>query len=325
VNAIGAGAVPPATHHAEIVERAAPSRRLVGALILSLAVLALEVGGGLVTGSLALLSDATHVAVDVVALLVGLGAARLATRSPDPSHTYGFHRMETLGALVNAVLLVAASAVVLVESVNRLVAPSPVEALGVLPVALVALVTNSASAFLVHGAERQTVASRVLVLHLAGDAVGAVAVIVSSLVILAGGPPAADAIASLVIGVLLGLAGVRLLGQIAHLLVEGVPGGVSVGDASEALRGTAGVCGVHDLHVWALADDLPIVTAHVELLPDADAALVLRAATAALNAGGFEHVTLQPEGAPCGQGRPAAPADRAPITTTTAAPKESLP
>ncbi len=97
VNATDARALPAPTHHAEIVERAAPSRRLVGALVLSCAILALEVGGGLVTGSLALLSDATHVAVDVVALLVGLGAARLATRSPDASHTYGFHRMETLG------------------------------------------------------------------------------------------------------------------------------------------------------------------------------------------------------------------------------------
>ena len=132
MNATGARVLPAPTRHAEIAERAAPSRRLVGALALSLGVLALEVGGGLVTGSLALLSDATHVAVDVVALLVGLGAARLATRSPDASHTYGFHRMETLGALVNAVLLVAASAVVLVESVSRLVAPSPVEALAVL-------------------------------------------------------------------------------------------------------------------------------------------------------------------------------------------------
>ncbi len=321
MSSTGAGAVPPATFHAGVVERAGPSRRLAGALILSLGVLALEVGGGLITGSLALLSDATHVAVDVIALVVGLGAARLATRSPDSSHTYGFHRMEALGALVNAALLVAASAVVLVESVSRLVSPSPVEALGVLPVALIALVTNGASALLVHGVERQTVASRVLVLHLAGDAVGAVAVIASSLVILAGGPPIADALASLVIGVLLGLAGVRLLGQIAHLLVEGVPAGVSVGDAAAALHATAGVGGVHDLHVWSLADDLPIVTAHVELLPDADPARVLRAATAALNAGGFEHVTLQPEGGPCGQGRPAAPADRASLSTTTTSPR----
>jgi len=311
--------------HADVVARAAPSRRLVGALALSLAVLALEVGGGLVTGSLALLSDATHVAVDVVALLVGLGAARLAIRSPDRSHTYGFHRMEALGALVNAVLLVAASTVVLVESLNRLVAPSAVEALGVLPIALIALVTNSASALLVHGVERRTVASRVLVLHLAGDAAGAVAVIVSALLILAGGPAAADAVASLLIGVLLGLAGLRLLSQIAHLLVEGVPQGVSVGDAAEALWLTAGVGAVHDLHVWALADDLPMVTAHVEILPGVDPAPVLAAATAALNARGLQHVTLQPEGAPCGQGRPAVPDDRAPITTATGTAKESLP
>ena len=76
------------------------------------------------------------------------------------------------------------------------------------------------------------------------------------------------------------------------------------------------MCGVHDLHVWALADDLPIVTAHLELLPDADPALVLRAATAALNAGGFEHVTLQPEDAPCGQGRPAGPSGGAGPATT---------
>lgn len=290
--------------HADVVARTAPSPRLVGALALSLAVLGLEVGGGLVTGSLALLSDAAHVAVDVVALLVGLGAARLAIRTPDASHTYGFHRMEALGALVNAVLLVAASAVVLVEGLDRLFAPSPVDALGVLPVALIALVTNSASALLVHGAERQTVASRVLVLHLAGDAAGAVAVIGSASVILAGGPPAADAVASVLIGVLLGFAGLRLLGQIAHLLVEGVPAGVSMVDTTGALRSTPGVRAVHDLHVWALADDLPIVSAHLELQPDADAARVLRAATSALNDRGFRHATLQPEREPCGQGRP---------------------
>lgn len=308
--------------HADVVARAAPSRRLAGALALSLAVLALEVGGGLITGSLALLSDAVHVAVDVVALLVGLGAARLAIRPPDSSHTYGFHRMEALGALVNAVLLVAASAIVLSESLDRLVTPSPVDALAVLPIALIALVTTSASALLVHGVERQTVTSRVLVLHLAGDAAGAVAIIVSSLVILAGGPAAADAVASLVIGVLLGLAGLRLLAQIAHLLVEGVPPGISIGDAAEALGGTAGVRAVHDLHVWALADDLPLVTAHVELLADVDPAPVLDAATAALNARGFEHVTLQPEGASCGQGRPTALEGRGPITNPSETAKE---
>lgn len=292
--------------HADVVARAAPSRRLLGALALALGVLVLEVAGGLVTGSLALLADATHVAVDVVALVIGIAAARLAMRPPDGSHTYGFHRVESLGALVNAALLVAASTLVISESLDRLANPSPVDALAVLPIATLALATNATSAFLVHGIDRQTTASRVIVLHLAGDAVGSLAVIVSSLVILAGGPVAADAVASLVIGILLGVAGLRLLAQIAHLLVEGVPQGVSVADAAAALGATVGVAGVHDLHVWALADDLPIVTAHLELQPTADPAAALAAATAALHDRGFDHVTLQPEGAACGQGRPAA-------------------
>ncbi len=294
-----------APNHAEIAAQAGPSRRLAGALVLALAVLALEVGGGILTGSLALLSDATHVGVDVVALLVGLGAARLAQRTPDASHSYGYHRMEALGALVNAVLLVAASAAILVESLDRLAAPSPVDAVAVIPIALLALVTNSASALLVHGAERQTTATRVIVIHLAGDAAGAVAVIVSALVILAGGPPAADAVASMVIAVLLALAGVRLLRSIVHILAEGVPSSVSLAAAASALHAVPGVSGVHDLHVWALAEDLPIVTAHLEVASGVDARGVLDGAVATLRTIGAGHATLQLEADPCGQGRPA--------------------
>ena len=104
------------------------SRRLMIALGLSLTVLGIEIVGGLLAGSLALLSDAAHVLVDVVALCVGLGAAQMAAREPDEHHTYGFHRLEAMEALANAVLLIAASSVVLVESVGRLLSPSPVDA-----------------------------------------------------------------------------------------------------------------------------------------------------------------------------------------------------
>jgi cobalt-zinc-cadmium efflux system protein len=292
--------------HARAVARTAPSRRLLVALLLALAVLVLEVVGGLLTGSLALLSDATHVAVDVAALLVGFTAARLATRSPDANHSYGFHRMESIGALVNGALLVAASAVVLAESVGRLLAPTPVEATGVLGVAVVALVTNTVSALLVHGIERRTSATRVLVLHLAGDAAGSSAVIAASLVILAGGPPVLDAVASLAIGVLLGIAGLRLLGDVVHILAEGVPSQLSLATADAALRTVSGTAGIHDLHVWALADDLPLVTAHVDLQAGAEACDVLPAATQALRRVGVDHATLQLEREPCGQGRASA-------------------
>jgi len=305
---VPAGAGAPSSLHAEIVARSGHSRRLLIALGLSLAVLAIEAGGGVLTGSLALLSDATHVGVDVVALLVGLGAARLATREPNDSHTYGYHRLEAIGALANAVLLLAASSAVFVESVGRLLGPPPgsIDAPAVLAVACVGLVANSASALIVHGGGRRTEATRVLVLHLGGDAVGALAVIVAALVMIAGGPTSADAVASLAIAVLLALAGLRLLGQIVHLLAEGVPTSVPVASASAALHAVPGVAAVHDLHVWALAEDMPVVTAHLELMAGTDTRQVLLAASEALARIGVDHATLQPEGEPCGQGRAAA-------------------
>ena len=289
--------------HAEAIRAIRPSRRLVVALGLSLSVFALEVVGGLVTGSLALLGDATHVLVDVLAVLIGLVAARLAARTPDSGHTYGFHRLEAIGALANAVLLVAASAIVLVESLSRLLAPSEVDAPIVLVVALAGFVVNGISALIVHGIERRTEATKVLVLHLAGDAVGSLAVIASALIIMAGGPVAADPLASLVIAALLALAGIRLLGRIVHLLSEGVPAGVSLDAAGAALHAVPGVHGIHDLHVWALAEDLPVVTAHLETTMGADRRRLLAAATEALRRIGIGHATLQLEDRPCGQGR----------------------
>jgi len=296
---------PASPTHDEVIATIRPSRRLVVALVLSLAVFGLEAGGGLVTGSLALLGDATHVLVDVVVVLIGLGAARLASREPDAGHTYGFHRFEAIGALANAVLLIVASSIVLVESIGRLVAPSAIDAPVVLSVALVGFVVNTVSALVVHGIGRRTAATRVLVLHLAGDAVGSLAVIASALVIMAGGPAAADPAASLVIATLLGLAGLRLLGRIVHLLSEGVPTGVSLEAASAALHAVPGVRGVHDLHVWGLAEDLPVVTAHIETSFGADTRRVRLTATEALRRVGVGHATLQLEDEPCGQGRPA--------------------
>ena len=292
------------------------------ALALALLVLGLEIGGGLLSGSLALLGDATHVAVDVAALLIGLGAARLAARDPDARHTYGYHRLEAVGALANAVLLIAASAAILTESFSRLLAPSAVDAPIALGVASIALVVNTGSAWLIHGIGRRTAATRVLVLHLAGDAAGALAVIVSALIIMAGGPPEADAVASLLIAILLAAAGLRLLGQIVHLLAEGVPANVSVAAAADALRAVPGVGAVHDLHVWALAEDLPLVTAHLELVPQSDPVAVLEGATWALRDIGVGHTTVQVEGEGCGQGRAT---DPAPSRAATSSPIPTFP
>ncbi|HEY5433952.1 MAG TPA: hypothetical protein VIK13_01850, partial [Candidatus Limnocylindrales bacterium] len=142
------------------------------------------------------------------------------------------------------------------------------------------------------------------------DAVGSLAVIASALIIMAGGPAAADPAASLVIAVLLGLAGLRLLGRIVHLLSEGVPTGVSLDAASSALHAIPGVRAIHDLHVWGLAEDLPVVTAHLETSFAVDTGRVLLTATESLRRIGVGHATLQIESTPCGQGRPVLPGAR---------------
>ncbi len=191
----------------------------------------------------------------------------------------------------------------LTESIGRLLAPSVVDAPAALAVASVGFVVNSVSALIVHGIERRSEATKVLVLHLAGDAVGSLAVIGSALTIMAGGPAAADPVASLVIAVLLGLAGLRLLGRIVHLLSEGVPAAVPVDAAAAALQAIPGVRAVHDLHVWALAEDLPVVTAHIETSVGSDTRRILLVATEALRRIGVGHATLQLEHEPCGQGR----------------------
>ena len=144
-----------------------------------------------------------------------------------------------------------------------------------------------------------------LVVHLGGDALGSLAVIVSAIIIMAGGPAAADPAASIVIALLLALAGFRLLGGIVHLLSEGVPAGISLGAVSAALHAIPRVKAVHDLHVWALAEDIPLVSAHLETDFDADRHEILQDATDALRRIGVDHTTLQLEPEPCGQGRPA--------------------
>ena len=307
MSGIAASPAVDAPEHDILVARAAPSWRLLVALVLAFGVLALEVGGGLLTGSLALLSDAAHVLVDIVAILVGLGAARLAARKPDANHTYGFHRLEAIGALTNAVLLIAASAVVFAESIGRLMAPSDVDAPAVLVIAIGSLAVNSTSALIVHSSERRTQATRALVLHLGGDALGC-----------AGRHrvgPRDD-------GRRFPCGRSRREPRDCHRsrhrrLPPARPDRPPAQrrrafdasrskSASAAIHAVPGVRSVHDLHVWSIAEDIPVVTAHLETSIGADTRRILLTATEALRRVGVGHATLQLEHESCGQGRPQA-------------------
>lgn len=238
-------------------------RRLAIALGLTLAILVSGAIGTVLTGSLALLADLGHQVTDAAALLAAWVAARLALRPPSVRRTFGLGRAEVLGAALNALVLLAVTVWVAVEGVERLVEPADVPGAGLLVFGAVGLVGNLVSLAVLAGGDRANMNVRGAVLHVLGDALGSVAVLVAAAVTLTTGWVYADTVASLVIVVILVPRTVALLREASHLLLEGAPRGIDVGEVQAALRTVPGVGEVHDLHVWAINDRTPSVSAHL--------------------------------------------------------------
>lgn len=276
-------------------------RRLGLALGVTAVVLVVGVVGAVLTGSLALLADLGHVGTDVVALGTALAASALAARPPSRRRTFGLGRAEVLGAGLNAVLLLGVTVWVAVEAVDRLAAPTAVPGGGLLLYGLVGLVGNVvALVVLQRGSGGMNV--RGAALHVLGDALGSVAVLAAAAVTLTTGWAYADTIASLVIVAILLPRTVALLRETGHVLLEGAPAGIDVDDVHTTLLDVDGVAEVHDLHVWAINDRSPAVSAHL-VISDAGCTTadcgphgVLDRATHLLRERfGLEHSTLQIE------------------------------
>lgn len=272
-------------------------------LITSLVLLA-EIAGGILTGSLALLSDAAHVFLDIFALGLSWGAIRLAARSPSERHTYGFHRMKILAAFVNGATLIIVALGIFREAVIRLGDPAPVLAGPMLIVAALGLVANLVVALLLGHHDHEDLNTRAAFLHVLGDALSSVGVIVAGIVILFTGQTWVDAIASLLIGIIILTGAFRVLKEAIHILNEGAPEGAGIGEVSAALATVEGVLGVHDLHAWTVGPDYRVLTAHVVV---ADTMLgetqgIMREIKELLaHRFALEHTTIQFECADCGQ------------------------
>ena len=277
-------------------------RRRLG-LALGITALVLVVGavGAVVTGSLALLADLGHVGTDVVALATALAASALASRPPSRRRTFGLGRAEVLGAALNAVLLLGVTVWVAIEAVERLVTPTEVPGGGLLLYGVVGLVGNLvALAVLRRGSDGMNV--RGAALHVLGDALGSVAVLAAAAVTLSTGWVYADTIASLVIVVILLPRTVALLRETGHVLLEGTPAGIDVDEVHAALLEVDGVAEVHDLHVWAINDRSPAVSAHLVISDEGCATadcgehgVLDRATTLLRDRFGLHHSTLQVE------------------------------
>ncbi|MFY1679536.1 MULTISPECIES: cation diffusion facilitator family transporter [unclassified Streptomyces] len=242
--------------------------RLRAALAITLSVMVVEVVGGVLAGSLALIADAAHMATDAVGLGMALLAIRFANRPPSERRTFGYARAEILAALANGLLLLGVGGYVLVEAVGRLVTPTTTQGGTTIVFGAVGLAANVVSLALLTRGQRESLNVRGAFLEVAADALGSVAVIVSALVILATGWRAADPIASLAIGVLIVPRTVRLLREALEVLLEAAPKGVDMAEVRAHILGLEGVEDVHDLHAWTITSGMPVLSAHVVVRPE---------------------------------------------------------
>ncbi|MFI5026423.1 MAG: cation diffusion facilitator family transporter [Solirubrobacterales bacterium] len=251
-------------------------RRMWVALVVNAGMLGVEVVGGVLTGSLAVLADAGHLLSDVGSIGLGLFAATLASRPAAGRMTFGYQRSEILAALVNGLLLVGVSVAIAIAAVGRLGDPPSVDGLGVLVLGLLGLFGNAAAAAVLARGDRVDVNLEGVLRHSAADAAGSLGVILAGAVVLAGGPSAVDPIVSLLIAALILASSWRLIAEPLEVLMEAAPAGVDVEAAGAAICEEDGVRSVHDLHIWTVTSGFGALSAHVVVATDGDRDLVRR-------------------------------------------------
>jgi cobalt-zinc-cadmium efflux system protein len=282
-------------HHREASAGVQSRARFAFALLLTLGFAGVEVVAGWWSHSLALLGDAGHMVSDAAALGLALFAAWIAARPRSARHTYGLGRAETLAALANGLLMIGIVATLVVSAIERLQQPQPVQGAAVMVVAVVGLLVN-VGVLLILSRGEQTLNTRGALLHVLGDMLGSVAALLSGAVIYFTGWMPVDPILSLVICAIILVSTVRLVRESLHVIMEGVPLHLDLGEIGSAITQVAGVASVHDLHVWTMANGQPALSAHVnvgdlrswpELLHKLQHLLSERFRV--------DHVTLQPE------------------------------
>jgi cobalt-zinc-cadmium efflux system protein len=293
-----------------------PNRGVERRFLISIAITSLilfaEVIGGIWTGSLALLSDAAHVFMDIFALALSFVALRLSALPPDDKHSYGYHRLEVFAALVNGISLVAIAVGIWWEAINRFSHLQEIRSTEMMVIAAIGLVANLVVAFILgrpegtgdehhHSVEDLNVHSAFL--HVLGDAISSVGVILAAVLISFTGWEWLDPLVSIFIGGLIGVSAYRVTRSSIHILIEGVPVGMSMPKVETAIQQIQGVANVHDLHIWSICSGHAALSAHIMLdnFQDDHSDLRNRIKEALEHQFGIEHTTLQFESEPCNE------------------------
>lgn len=272
----------------------ADKRALAVVLAVTLVYTVAEVVGGLVTGSLALLADAAHMASDNVALGLALFAFWLSARPPTPNRSFGYKRAEILAALFNGATIVAVSVWIFYEAFQRFLDPPEVLGGWMLAVAVLGLAVNVVGTVILSRSAGENLNMQGALRHLIADLLGSIGVMIAAGVVLLTGWTYADPLISVVIGLLVLLSSWRLLKESTNILLEGSPPGVDARRVGERMVAVGGVEEVHDLHVWTITSGFPALAAHVLVGRDQDCHERRRELETVLQRDfGIGHTTLQ--------------------------------
>ncbi len=271
-------------------------RPLAIALAITFLYFVVEVAGGILTNSLALLSDAGHMLSDIAALGSSLFAFQISRRPATPQKTFGYHRLEIVAALVNGLVLWLIVGVIFHEAYQRFFTAPEVQSLGMLVIATIGLSVNIAAGLILYRSHHESLNVHSAFLHVVGDALGSVGAIIAALVMLSTGWYLADPLISFLIGGLILYTSWGLIKESADILMQSVPREISLDEVQNAMETITGVLKVHDLHVWSVTSGVFTLSAHAVVNGDRDFHQVLSEMEKALSEKfDIRHTTIQLE------------------------------
>ncbi|CEG29705.1 cation diffusion facilitator family transporter [Bacillus sp. B-jedd] len=278
-------------HHTE------NKKALLLAFLLIASFMLVEVAGGIITNSLALLSDAGHMLSDAAALGLSYFAIRLGERKATPGKTFGYKRFEIIAAALNGLTLIAISIYIFIEAFQRFRNPPEVQSMGMLVISVIGLLVNIAAAYiLMRGDKEENLNVRSAFLHVLGDMLGSVGAITAALLIYFFDWGIADPIASVAVAILIIISGWRVMKDSFHILMEGAPVQIDSTKLRAALLSIPTVEDVHDLHIWSVTSGMPMLSCHIAISKSGVHDVVLREAQALLHDKfGIDHSTIQVE------------------------------
>ncbi|GLB58745.1 cation diffusion facilitator family transporter [Cytobacillus sp. NCCP-133] len=273
-------------------------KALMWAFFLIASFMIVEVIGGILTNSLALLSDAGHMLSDAAALGLSFLAIKMGEKKATNSKTFGYKRFEIIAASINGMTLLLISLYIFYEAYHRILEPPAVQSMGMLIISSIGLLVNIAAAFiLMKGDKDHNLNVRSAFLHVLGDLLGSIGAISAAVLIYFFGWGIADPLASIIVAILILISGLRVVKESFHILMEGTPSHLNTNEIKQKLLGISSVKDVHDLHVWTITSGFPSLSCHLVIEHESSHDTILHEAQSVLHDEyGIEHSTIQVEG-----------------------------